>query len=293
MQIKPLKANFIQIDIPLKTASVSEIKEIGRLLNEHVLVLFRNQNLSKDDLIRITSVIGKHARRKFFFNDPEHPEIIRVTNKRDDGGNKLGVFADLELGWHSNGNTRKNPPLDAIALYCVKKGKGGDTYFSNNSLSYKDLPPERKLLLENIKCHIRFDPTREDTFYKLSPNDPEYSVFTGTADKKMGIDTDYGTVIKPLVCVHRYSKKSSLYFCYPVIDELTSIDGSSFDKEEVWNFLKEYMFTEKYVYKHIWQEGDLILNDQWLGFHRRTAVDPSCERYLHRLAFDYSNLLFD
>ena len=122
MDIKPLHANFIELKGSLKEASDSDLKKIGQLISQHVLILMRDQELDRKDLIRITGTMGQHARRKYFFNDPEYPEIIRVTNKRDSEGKKMGVFADLELGWHSNGNTRKNPPLDAIALYCVKKG---------------------------------------------------------------------------------------------------------------------------------------------------------------------------
>ena len=53
---------------------------------------------------------------------PDYLGLFRVTNERKDG-EKIGIFADKELDWHSNGNGRKSGKECCAALYCVRPGK--------------------------------------------------------------------------------------------------------------------------------------------------------------------------
>ncbi len=286
-EISPCGA--LEIEINLQNASKEQLYEIAKLTCKNVTILIRNQNLTKKNLIEIYTTLGSAHKRKFFFSDDEYPEICLVTNKRSEKGEKLGVFADLELGWHSNGNTRSNPDQDLIMLYCEKPGLGGDTSFVNTKMAFEELSDEDKKYYETLTSEIRFDVSHKEKFYDLSKDDPEYQVFSGVSEKKRGLDTDYGIAKKPLVCEHRYTKDKALYFCYPLIERLVDDKGDTVDSVVVEK-LKAHVFQKRYIYEHKWQPGDVIFNDQVMGLHKRTAVSREVERLLYRLCFNLKHV---
>ena len=97
---------IVKHDIRLKDMSNEEITLWGKTLAKDNVILLKNQNCSKKDLVRIYDSIGRVAKpvdrktgKKEFFADNDYPQLMRVTNERKDG-EKIGIFADKELGWH-------------------------------------------------------------------------------------------------------------------------------------------------------------------------------------------------
>ncbi len=287
-----INENAFSSDLHVKNLNSQQWLMLAQEIAHRNTIVFTGQDLSASEFVDCIRNIGNMRRRDYFFNHPSCPEITLVTNQRDAEGRKQGVFADLELGWHSNGNTRSDSEA-FLALYCVAPGVGGETWFSHGQRSYADLSPDLKALVEEIECEYEFDPSRPDTFYKIKPEDPEYRVFTGEADRINGRETRYGRVCRPLVSVHPFSNKKSLYFSYPTLSRWWRRDGKGFNEKELWSFLKNHMFQDKYVYKHQWKKGDLIFNDQLSGFHRRTEVSSVETRQLYRIAFDFNNHVLD
>ena len=57
---------------------------------------------------------------------------------------------------------------------------------------------------------------------------------------------------------------------------------------ELWN---DYVCNEQYIYKHTWQEGDIVLFDQVIGIHRRPDILKDKPRRLLRTATWYKSHL--
>jgi len=55
-----------------------------------------------------------------FMNPKKYPQLFIVTGMKDKEGNKIGMFGNGELGWHSNGNSRHLIDKILISLYCVQ-----------------------------------------------------------------------------------------------------------------------------------------------------------------------------
>ena len=53
--------------------------------------------------------------------------------------------------------------------------------------------------------------------------------------------------------------------------------------------LKEHCFKPEFIYKHVWEIGDIVLSDQVLTLHKRDQDDPAilAERVLHRYTFHF------
>ena len=262
----------------ITSVSDQNIKEIVSLVPKYVTVVLRKQNLTADIFASLIRKIGHTTKPNYYFNHPNYPDICNVTNQKDDLGNNIGVFPEGKINWHSAGNNRKYPE-QFIVLYCVKKGLGGDTYFSNGYLSYKDLPDKYKSLSHKIKIVISLN--KGDMGF----TEKEFEIFKGDFDKRRDKEI-YRTITKSLLSYNPYTNKPALYFCYPVINNMYIENNSSFEYLEMFSFLKKHMFQKKYIYHHKWEEGDLIFNDQCSGLHRREIVKKNKIRLLYRIAFN-------
>ncbi|MCZ0932380.1 MAG: TauD/TfdA family dioxygenase [Oligoflexia bacterium] len=279
-QIETFKTHA-EIFVDIKLATTETVKEIVSLVPRHITVILKKQHLTAETFVSLVKKAGFTNRHDYYFNDPDYPEISRVTNERDASGHRVGVFPSAELSWHSAGNNRKHPE-QFIALYCVKKGLGGDTYFANGYLSYEDLPEKYKNLSHKVKVVIRCN--KEN----MNLTAQEAEIFSGQFDKQRGKET-YQTIVKPLVSYNPYTNKPALYFCHPYINNMYIEGDNNFDSLEFFSFLKKHMFQKKYIYHHKWEEGDLIFNDQSSGLHRRDAVNKEEIRFLYRVAFNLKN----
>ena len=223
-------------------------------------------------------LIGNVLKPDQFFMHPDYPGLFRVTNERKDG-EKIGIFADKELDWHSNGNGRKSGKECCVALYCVRPGKNSVTSFCDTRQAYRDLSEEDREFYKQIDCTFKFE---NGTFYDLDEDDKELKMFQGGAR-----DFKYG-VTKPLVYTHPYDGDEGLYFTFHYIREmwLRGNKEEKLDKQPIFDKLMAHIFQDKYIWHHDdWQPGDFIFMDQFHSIHKRNAVEG--DRYLYRLSFDY------
>jgi alpha-ketoglutarate-dependent taurine dioxygenase len=211
---------------------------------------------------------------------PDYPGLFRVTNERKDG-DKIGIFADKELDWHSNGNGRKSGKECCVALYCIRPGENSVTSFCDTRQAYRDLSEEDKNFYKQIDCTFKFE---NGTFYDLDEDDKELKMFQGGAR-----DFKYG-VTKPLVYTHPYDGDEGLYFTFHYIRDMW-IRGNKeekLDKQPIIDKLMAHIFQDKYIWHHDdWQPGDFIFMDQFHSIHKRNAVEG--DRFLYRLSFDYDH----
>ena len=53
---------------------------------------------------------------------------------------------------------------------------------------------------------------------------------------------------------------------------------------------EQHAEQEKYTYHHDWEDGDIVISEQWLSIHKRWPFEDMKNRLLHRIAFGYENL---
>ena len=272
---------IVKHDIKLKDMSNEEIRLWGKTLAKDNVILLKNQNCSKKDLVRIYDSIGRVAKpvdrktgKKEFFADDDYPQLMRVTNERKDG-EKIGIFADKELGWHSNGNARDQGKECSVALYCVKEGTDSVTSFVDMRQAYRDLPNDIKNEVDNIECLYKF---KNGTFYDLDEDDKELEMFENRSYYINGVK-------RKLVYEHPYDKDNGLYFTFHYIQE---VYGNTTEWDILYKYLMEHCFQDKYIAHHSWEPGDLIFMDQFHSLHKRNEVKG--ERLLYTSSMDYRHV---
>jgi taurine dioxygenase len=260
----------LYINEDIKTLSNEQLYEVAKLTNRHYVVVFRNQQLTIDDEMRIASTIGQvkldHGR-----DDAEkeriliEPGVLRVTGELNEKGEK-GLFGhDEELDWHTH-HTGAKHRYPFVWLYAIKGAMGSRTSWINQELAYNDLSVNLRMRLETIKYA---------SGYKVG----------AFSDQSVGHDkVNYDN---PISLVHTNKEgKKGLYFPFQQVYDV--IEGATKEEwKELLNFLKKHCTQEKFIYHHEWQDNDLVISEQWLSIHKRWKFEGMKDRLLHRIAFDY------
>ena len=140
---------------------------------DHLVVRFRDQELSDEDLVRLADDFGGSqvaGSRQYYINagyDTKSgrvshlPGITIISNLDSDGKpeKENSGTGSSELIWHTDNSYVDNPPKGSI-LYGIQVpiNGGGDTSFINQYETYDALPMPMKERLLNL--HIRHDNSR-------------------------------------------------------------------------------------------------------------------------------------
>ncbi len=250
-----------------------ELRDTMKQVQNDGLAIFTEQCYDEAQLASIFKRVGECEAPGLFMNDKNVPEIFKVSGERDAEGNKIGMFGDGELGWHSNGNSRHQIDKILIGLYCVKGDPNTTLSICNTSQPYYDMSDDEREYYESIKIKIKF---KNHTMYSLDDDDPELEFM----NKNRGS-------IRDLIGVHPHNDLKYFYFPYHFI--CGAWEGKKkVDHEPIIEKLIPKIFKSKYQTHHIFQPGDMLFMDQFTSLHRRTPVMGP--RLLWRVASDYKRM---
>jgi len=250
----------IDLREPIDPAAASAIY---RAWLDHAVLLFCGQDLSQEDLIRITGTFGELAE----LGRPKHtlpsgfskilPNIMLISNIRENG-ETIGALPDGEMLFHHD-TIHRDEPHKATLLYSVEVPTyGGDTLFASGTAAYDTLEPAMKKKLEGLRA-LNFY-----VYNSVKRND------------KQAVDAT-SQAVHPVVRTHEETKRKALY-----VNRLmsVSIEGmAEAESDELLNFLFDHAEKPEFVYAHVWRKGDLIAWDNRCSSHARTDF-PSDQRRL-------------
>ena len=122
------------------------VKAIYQAWLDHIVIIFPDQKLSQEDLIRVTGYFGEQGmpRRppKFFPKGYAKilPGIMMISNIRENG-EPIGALPDGEMMFHHD-MIHSEMPDKATLLYSVEiPSTGGNTLFASGYAAYDTLDP--------------------------------------------------------------------------------------------------------------------------------------------------------
>jgi taurine dioxygenase len=233
---------------------------------DHVVIVFPGQNLSQEDLVRVTGYfgeIGPLGRPPKYF--PKGftsllPNIMLISNIRENG-ETIGALPDGEMMFHHD-TIHRDEPHKATLLYSVEiPTYGGDTLFASGTAAYDALDAAMKKKLEGLRAVNYY------VYNSVKRNDAK------------GVNAD-SQAVHPVVRTHDDTKRKSLY-----VNRLMSvrIEGMpEAESDELLNFLFDHSEKPEFVYTHVWRKGDLIVWDNRNSSHARTDFPADQRRLLLR-----------
>lgn len=129
-------------------ASVTDAAALGdlrRALADHLVVFLPGQELSLDDLERITDLLGGRDVTPFVDPLEDRPYVIRVIKEPTDALN----FANA---WHSDLSYLAAPPAYTLLHAWDVPDHGGDTVWSNQYLAYETLSHGLRTTLDGLSA---------------------------------------------------------------------------------------------------------------------------------------------
>jgi taurine dioxygenase len=117
--------------------------EIHRAFLEHVVIVFRDQDLSLDDMMAVGRRFGEPSDYPFVKGIDGYPQIFEIVKEAHESKNFGGA-------WHSDSTYLKQPPLGTMLYALETPAYGGDTLFANQYLAYEALSEGMRAMLDGL-----------------------------------------------------------------------------------------------------------------------------------------------
>jgi taurine dioxygenase len=263
-----LGAEIIGLDLsdPPSDWSLAEIR--SALLDCGGLLVFRAQDITPEQHIAFSRKFGPlmiHVLQQFLL--PGHPEILRVSNVIENG-QPIGL-GDAGSIWHSDLSYTPEPSLGSLLYALELPDEGGDTSFANMTAAYDALPADIKLRLEGKRAVHSYVHGYEQ--YKGSKFRPPL-----TDEQKAEVPD----VIHPVVRVHPETGRKSLFVNEAFASRILDIPEE--ESRELLDFLFVHSAAPEFVYRHSWQDRDLVFWDNRSTLHKAHGCEPHYRRHMHR-----------
>ena len=236
--------------------------------NLHGAILLRNQSMAPADLIKFISRFNEPEGHTLQENTlPGYPLIYILSNKVVDG-KPIGAHND-GVGWHTD-YSYKELPVMCTMLYAVEvPPEGSDTLLADLCAAYDALPAVRKRELDPLVLHHSYQyfmATREYNRMELSPE----------------LKAQNPDVFHPLIRVHPANGRRALWASTGTVKEIVGMPNP--EGLKLIDELVEFCTQDRFVYRHKWQAGDLLVWDNRCTLHTGTLYDDKkYDRLMHRL----------
>ena len=246
------------------TLDPATIRAIHQAWLDHLVLIFRGQNFSQEDLIRATGYFGEHAQ----MSRPAHtypkgyakllPNIMLISNIRENG-EPIGALPDGEMHFHHD-MIHNELPHNGTLLYSIEvPSYGGDTLFASGYAAYDTLDSGVRDRLEGRRAHNHY----------------QYGT-TIRGDISNAVDA-FHAADHPVFRTHDETGRKAVYVNRLMTTHV--LDMPKEESDELLSLLFDHSEKPEFVYTHKWRVGDLVVWDNRCSTHARTDF-PSDQRRL-------------
>ena len=236
---------------------------------ENKVLVFPDQKLSNDELVRFTRYFGEIGEDPFFGRIEGSEHIAAIQRNADE---KTPIFAEI---FHSDWSFLEIPPA-GTALYGVTiPPMGGNTLFADQVAAYEALPAALREKADGLvaihSAELGYAP---DGVYGEGDQD------SGRSMKIMPSEKAREKREHPFVRIHRETGKKALFSSAAYIQGYAGLP-----KEESDALLVEFyahQTSEQFVYSHPWQKDMLVMWDNRSVLHAATGGYDGYDRLLYR-----------
>jgi taurine dioxygenase len=263
--VSPLSDGFgVELNgIDLATCGPDLHREVVEIFDRHGVMVIRDQTLSPEAQIAFTHAFGTpedNPRKEF--THPDHSEIYVISNKVVDG-RKIGD-PTAGQGWHTDSSFLAEP-VKCTMLYAMEvPDEGSDTLLADLCAAWNTLPSERQAELEKLKVQHSWRALMELKNVYLAPD-----------------DNTLPDVIHPMVRVHPADGRKALWVSTGTTRGVVGMPNPQ--GLDLLQELVDFATQDKFVYRHKWHVGDVLIWDNRCTLHTGTPFDLSkYQRHVHR-----------
>lgn len=269
-------------DFDFNTATQHDIDLLGCLTNYYTLVVVKHQAHALPVAVQektckmFGSTLLDRVDAETFKNLSKHLKhaegnmTLRVTGELDHEG-KPGLFGSPdELEWHAN-KVEQPHRRSMVWLYGERGTHGSVTEFTNHVLAYQDLAGDLKKQIESLQINYK------STF---PYSNPKYDYGKQSA----------GWHTPPVVFTNP-GGQTGIHLSWLHVDYYEGMTPEQ--SQSITDQLRDHILgNPAYRYQHNWQDGDVLLMEQWLGVHRRPPFENMQKRVLDRIETNFDHVDF-
>lgn len=212
---------------------------------KHHVLCFRDQHLSEAEQIAFTEQFGTLERHIARNRTGANPLVNIVSNLGPDG-KPSGKLSSTR--WHTDKSFRPLPSLATILHALVMPPAGGETCFANMIAAYEALPAADKTALAGVRVVHSWELSRERAGGKATPEEI----------------ADAPPMAHPLVRTIPESGEKALFMG----EHAAYLEGQPMEAGRArLDALTAHAVQERFVYRHKWREGDLLMWDNRCLLH--------------------------
>lgn len=234
---------------------------------EHHVLAFPDQFLDDDALERFTISFGGFGDDPFFAPIAGRKHIAAIRREADE---QTPLFAE---NWHADWSFQARPPSGTCLNAVEIPPTGGDTLFANQHAAWEALSAEQQTRYADlIAVHSARLAYAPDGTYGASDKGRAMDIRPSEAARV--------TQTHPLVPAHPETGRRGFY---STLGYIIGIEGLEQDQAVALLMeLQAWQGDDRFVYRHKWEPGMLIMWDNRSVLHRATGGYEGHRRELHR-----------
>ncbi|MDE1476712.1 TauD/TfdA family dioxygenase [Xenorhabdus bovienii] len=239
------------------------VKSIRSDLEAHEVLVFPEQDLTSEDLMRLGRYFGPLTVHPFAENSEKNPELI-VFDYKD--GNPP-VLTDR---WHSDETYKLCPPMATMLYSRIVPEIGGDTCFSSMTTAYDFLSTKTQDFIRGLEAVHDF------ASYKYLFPDTEKG--RQLLQRK---ELEYPPIAHPVVRIHPSTQKKTLFVNPHYTRYIKNMDQR--DSDALLAQLFNATSVLEYQYRHQWKPKMLVMWDNRSVQHAAVHDYYPHHRYMERI----------
>jgi alpha-ketoglutarate-dependent taurine dioxygenase len=257
-----LGAEVSDIDLT-RPVGPEQFAALEAALVEHELLVFRNQSISSDDLMRFGRLFGELTVHPFAPAEGANPELIKFRN--DEHSAPFGTDV-----WHSDETFRAEPPM-ATAL-CAKEVPvlGGDTVFASMTAAFEGLSDRMQQFISGLEA-----------VHDLKPFKVLFGDSPAERDQLHEYEKRYPPYAHPVVRVHPTSGRKALFVNPNFTIRIKDMDER--ESRALLDTLFQQTLIPEYQYRLRWAPHTLAFWDNRSTQHYAVHDYYPQKRYMERV----------
>ena len=269
IEVKPISgaigAEINGVDLR-RGLSDEEAFEVRAAFLKYLVIFFRDQEISDDELLRCGRRFGELAPLPPHRQNPgQFPELLVVEKKPKD---------KLNFGWewHSDTSHLEVPSLGSILTAKIVPPTGGDTLFANQYLAYETLSSGMRGFLERLRAVHSNGRILRTLAEGVSP-------LPGSETDSANLANMWAT--HPVIRTHPETGRKALY-----VNEMHTERFENMTVEEsqpLLRFLYDHATKPKLTCRFHWRAGSTAFWDNRCCQHLALNDYPGHRRLMHRI----------
>lgn len=289
-----VEVSGFDINEPISDELAAELK---KLWYEHAVLLIRGQNVTPENQVAFSRVFGRLEMHPLkATTSDEHPELFVLENGGDKDKFQTAYYNGEEivgrLDWHMDLHYTGKPNHGALLTAVTVAGEGGLTGFGDLAKAYDALDDDTKALLEKLEVVYSFSMQRRHMRY-VNLNGYEPGPFSPTKPSDIGFP-DFPDAAYPAAYTHPISGRKVLSIVEQFLDRVITPQQFGLSNDESIDLLErlvDHIRKPEFHYFHQWQQGDLVLWDNWRAMHCTTGTKPGIHRVINRTTIEGNTML--